>query len=97
MQPPPPAEVLEGEEEYEVDSIVDHRRVSSHNSRPRYEYLVRWTGHSAEHDTWEGEENLKNAPTVLKGYWEEVNKRATGRSRRTRAGKGRKRRRGDVD
>ena len=39
VQPPPPAELLQGEDEYEVDSIVAHRRVNSRNP-PKYEYLV---------------------------------------------------------
>jgi Chromo (CHRromatin Organisation MOdifier) domain len=65
MQPPPPVELLEGEEEYEVESIVSHRRVNSTN-RPKYEYLVRWKGCSAENDTLEDERNLTNAPDIVK-------------------------------
>jgi Chromo (CHRromatin Organisation MOdifier) domain len=76
MQPPPPAYLLEGEEEYEVESIVNHRRVNS-TGRPKYEYLVRWKGYSAENDTWEDERNLANAPAVVKGYWDRVDKRTT--------------------
>lgn len=71
VQPPPPAELLLGEEEYEVDSIVNHRRVNS-RGKPKYEYLVRWTGHTSENDTWEPQENLTNAPEVLKRYWDTV-------------------------
>lgn len=82
MQPPPPAEVLEGEDEYEVEALVDHRRVNS-RGRPKYEYLVHWKGYSSEHDTWEEERNLANAPTVVKGYWDTVNARAPrGKARR---------------
>jgi hypothetical protein len=79
--PPPPAEVLEGEDEYEVDAIVAHRHVGSRKYL-KYEYLVHWKGYSSEHDTWEGEENLTNAPTAVKRYWDAVNKRAAGRKRR---------------
>jgi Chromo (CHRromatin Organisation MOdifier) domain len=85
MQPPP--ELLEGKEEYEVESIVNHRPVNS-TGRPKYEYLVRWKSYSAENDTWEDERNLTNAPAVVKGYWDGVDKRATS---------GRKRCRGRVD
>jgi hypothetical protein len=69
LQPPPPAEMLEGEEEYEVDHIVDHRRVNK-TGKPKYEYLVKWTGQTDEHNSWETEANLKNAPDVIKRYWE---------------------------
>ena len=53
IQPPPPAEVLEGEDEYEVESIRSHRRVGSRKYL-KYEYLVQWQGYSVEHNTWEG-------------------------------------------
>lgn len=71
IQPPPPTELLQGEEEYEVDSIMNHRRVNS-RGKPKYEYLVRWTGHTPENDTWEPQQNLTNAPEVLKRYWDTV-------------------------
>jgi Chromo (CHRromatin Organisation MOdifier) domain len=87
MQPLPPAELLEGEGEYEVESIVNHRRVNS-TGRSKYEYLVCWKGYPAENDTWEDERNLRNAPASVKGYWDRVDKRTT---------RGRKRRRGQVD
>jgi hypothetical protein len=38
--------VLEGEDEYEVEKILDHRR-----ARRSHEFLVRWVGYSPEHDT----------------------------------------------
>jgi hypothetical protein len=67
VQPPPPAEVLEGEDEYEVEKILHHRK-----ARRSYEFLVRWVGYSPEHDTWESEANLRNAPGALKEYWARV-------------------------
>jgi hypothetical protein len=71
VQPPPPAELLEGEEEYEVEQILDHRG----KSRRSYEYLVRWEGYSSEHDTWETHANLRNAPQKVKEYWDRVGQR----------------------
>lgn len=47
MQPLPPAEVLDGEDEYEV-SLLDHCCVNS-RGHPKYEYLVPWKGYSGEH------------------------------------------------
>jgi hypothetical protein len=75
VQPPPPVEVLEGEDEYEVEQVLDHRRVKLRGPNP-YEYLVRWTGYSPENDTWEPHANLRNAPKVLKEYWDQVSRRA---------------------
>ena len=41
LQRPPPIEI-DGEEEYEVEDILDHRR-----SGRGYQYLVSWTGYDA--------------------------------------------------
>ena len=50
--PEPPPDLIEGEEEYEVDSIRDHRKRGK-----GYQYLVEWKGYFDE--TWEPESNLK--------------------------------------
>ncbi len=39
-QPPPPAELLEGELEYEVECILDHKILPSRKGRPTFEYLM---------------------------------------------------------
>ena len=56
--PEPSPDLIEGEEEYEVDSIRDHRKWGK-----GYQYLVEWKGYSNE--TWEPESNLKNAIEIL--------------------------------
>ena len=71
VQPPPPAELLGDEEEYEVEQILEHRRTKGRGPNP-YEYLVKWTGQSHEHNTWEPHVNLTNAPDVLKRYWQSI-------------------------
>ena len=53
--PPPPIEVA-GEKEYEVEEILDRQE-----KRGKTKYLVKWKGYTAEGNTWEGLENLKNA------------------------------------
>jgi chromobox protein 5 len=35
------------------------------------EFLVRWKGYSAEHDTWEPADNLTNCPSILEKYKKE--------------------------
>ena len=48
--------VIEGEKEWEVEEIINKRWV-----RGREKYLVWWKEYTAEEDTWENKENLKNA------------------------------------
>jgi len=55
--------IIEGEEEWEVERILNKRRV-----REKDKYLVRWKGFTAESDTWEGRENLKNAKEAIEEF-----------------------------
>ena len=58
-----PHEVEGDELEYEVERILKHRK------RGRmYQYLIRWKDQPATEDSWEPEENLENAPDVLRSY-----------------------------
>jgi hypothetical protein len=77
---PPPVATLEGEEEFEVERILDHR--SRH--RNKTEFLVRWSGYGPEHDTWEPEEGLVNAPEILREYWRYVGRGPTRPAKRRR-------------
>ena len=52
--------IVEGEEEWEVEKILNKRRV-----RGKDKYLVWWKGFTAQGDTWENKENLKNARDLL--------------------------------
>jgi len=67
--PPPPVEVA-GEKEYEVEEILDRQE-----RRGKTKYLVKWKGYTAEKNTWERLENLKNAREKIeefeKGRFEE--------------------------
>jgi len=62
METPQPV-VIKGEEEWEVEKILNKRKV-----RGKDKYLVRWKGFTAEGDTWESQENLKNAGDLLKEF-----------------------------
>jgi hypothetical protein len=61
---PPPAVLLDGSLEYEVEQIMAQRerRVGK---RTRNEYLVKWLGYGHEHDTWEPEANLSNCARLV--------------------------------
>jgi len=67
--PPPPVEVA-GEKKYEVEKILNRQE-----GREKMKYLVKWKEYTAEENTWEGLENLKNARKKIeefeKGRFEE--------------------------
>jgi len=55
--------VIEEEEEWEVEKIMNKRKVWE-----RDKYLVQWKECTAEEDTWENRENLKNAMELVKEF-----------------------------
>jgi len=57
---PPVLVIIEGEKEYEVERLLNKRR-----KQEKWEYSVRWKEYIAEEDTWEKEENLKNAKELI--------------------------------
>jgi len=54
---------VEGVEEWEVEKILNKKKI-----RGVKKYLVRWKGFTAEGDTWERKENLKNAEELIKEF-----------------------------
>ena len=65
-QPPPATVLIEGKPEYQVEQILDTRK----RTRRAREYLVQWEGYGSEHNTWEPECNLKNAPDKVQAFWD---------------------------
>jgi len=55
-----PVEV-EGEEEYVVEEILD--------SRNKLEFLVKWEGYINENNSWEPEDNCKNACNTIATFY----------------------------
>jgi len=55
--------VIEGEEEWEVEKIINKRKVWG-----RDKYLVQWKECMAEEDTWESKENLRNAMELVEEF-----------------------------
>jgi hypothetical protein len=67
----PPPDLIEGEEEYEVESIRDMRMT---RGRKR-QYLVHWKGYPVSDDSWVDEKDM-NTPVLIQEY----NSAAAGRT-----------------
>ena len=59
----PKSVIIEGEEEFKVEKIINKRTV-----RGKEKFLVRWKGYMAEKDTWESRENLENAKELVEEF-----------------------------
>jgi hypothetical protein len=62
-QPPPPPVEVEGQQEYEVEEILDSKIV-----RNKLRYLVSWVGYAPNDRTWEPAEHLANSPEAVERY-----------------------------
>ena len=60
----PPPDLIEGEEEYEVEKVVNHR----HSGRSRtLQYLIKWKGYPEADNTWEPADQV-HALELIKAY-----------------------------
>jgi len=63
VQPPPLPVEVEGEEEFEVRSILDSKK-----EHGRLLYLVDWEGYGPEERTWEPAAHMKHAPEAVANF-----------------------------
>ena len=61
--PKPPPDLIEGDNEYEVEAIIAHKKWGR-----GFRYLIKWVGYPISDNTWEPESNLKGATDLLAGY-----------------------------
>src|ERR1700720_3638226 len=62
--PPPPATIEDDHLEYEVEAILDVKKVGR-----GVKYLVKWMGYPVEENTWEPRRNLTNVTLVLQDFF----------------------------
>jgi hypothetical protein len=70
-QPPPPVPVLiEGEPEYEVERILNHRnrKFSNKSKHTKREYLVKWSGYGHEYNSWQAQADCGNSEDLIQQY-----------------------------
>ena len=60
-QDPPPPEIINNQEEYEVETILDSRV----SGRQGLQYLVKWKGYGNEENSWEPVTNLKHSKELI--------------------------------
>ena len=61
----PPIDV-EGEQEYVVEEILDSRL-----RRNKLEFLIKWEGYTDENNSWEPEDNCRNASRAIKDFYKQ--------------------------
>ena len=59
----PPLELLEGEEVYEIETILNHRRHGR-----GYQYYIKWQGYPISDTTWELETCFSDDGNILAQY-----------------------------
>ena len=60
----PPPELIDDEEEYEIEEIIDQ---CTDKQRRKKQYLVSWVGYPASENSWVNESDL-HAPELLEEY-----------------------------
>ena len=67
MEPAPPPDIINKEEEYEGEEIRKHWKKGQ-----RTQYLVHWKGYRNEHDQQITESGLPHIKEVIEDYWARI-------------------------
>ena len=67
---PPMPTVVDGEMEFEVERILNHRdiKISQNSRRTKREYLVKWSGYGHEHNSWESAKDCGHSQDLIQDY-----------------------------
>ena len=72
-RPPLINDMIDGKEEFELQTILQHKPLNKTNGDSGISCLVKWKGYGPVHNSWEPERLLKQrAPETLQDYWNEV-------------------------
>ncbi|SJL07261.1 uncharacterized protein ARMOST_10604 [Armillaria ostoyae] len=71
--PPPPPDLIDGEEEWEIEEILDSkpRKVRAKRGQPSttvVDYFIKWVGHTREHNSWVTASEMGNAQEAIAEY-----------------------------
>jgi Chromo (CHRromatin Organisation MOdifier) domain len=61
----PPLELIEGQEKYEVEQIINSRHMGR---AKKLQYLLQWKGYSHAHDSWQDATEV-HVPELVKEYY----------------------------
>ena len=62
----PPPDIIDGKEEYEVEKILDSKRIGRGR---KLHYLIWWKGYFKAHDTWELKDNVEHACELVNQFY----------------------------
>jgi hypothetical protein len=69
---PLPVVIVDGEEYFEVESLVAKRQIRKGRKSKIVQYLVKWEGYDMSESTWQTEDDLVNVPEMIQEYEQRV-------------------------
>ena len=92
VQPPPAPLLVDGNLEWEVEKVLDHRDRKQGN-RVLTDYLIAWKGYGPEHNSLRARDRIsENCQETILEFWQGLSRRtAAGLKRSGEAREGRKR------